>query len=455
MTEPVGPSGSSEPMGRSRRLVRGIATAALARGVGLLSPLLLLSLASRTIGLELYGLWVATLSLTGMVAFADLGLGNGLMTRLAESEARGDSRTGRLQVAAAYRALTLIAATLLVLLWIVVQSGFSLAAILDTRSEVLRGDADAIVGIVVASFIVGIPTMLIQRVQYGCQQVARANLWLAAGSLLAVGSFAVATLLTDDPVVPILASAGTPILVSLVNTVLFFTHNRPDLLPLRVSTDWVIARRLVTLGGYFFALSILTAISLNVDTPLVSRSLGLGDAAEYAVAARMAAALGVVVTVVNMPLWAANSQALMVGDAAWIRRTTLRATLLSVSAVLALSLPLAAFGQQISEVLGYPGGVSRGLLLGLAGFQICLAVASPTFMVANAAGIVWPQLVGFGLFLGVGLPLKLILLGKMGAVGLPVAGSAAYAAFLFPMAALGYRSAMRRTRGNETQVRAA
>ena len=66
---------------RSRVLVGGLATSVLSRGVAVLVPLAIVPVSLHYLGASGYGAWAASLAVTSMLLFADLGIGTGLMTR--------------------------------------------------------------------------------------------------------------------------------------------------------------------------------------------------------------------------------------------------------------------------------------------------------------------------------------------------------------------------------------
>jgi hypothetical protein len=111
------PYESSTPVGRARERQRRIALtalgSALARAIGLLTNLITVPLAIGYLGAERYGLWMTITSLIAMVNFLDLGIGNGLISAIAEAHGRNDREEARRYVSAATSVLSLISALLL------------------------------------------------------------------------------------------------------------------------------------------------------------------------------------------------------------------------------------------------------------------------------------------------------------------------------------------------------
>jgi O-antigen/teichoic acid export membrane protein len=198
------------------------------------------------------------------------------------------------------------------------------------------------------------------------------------------------------------------------------------------------------LGGQFLLVSVLTSVALNSDNLIVAHTFGLAEVAIFAVPAKLLTALGLVVSLLNLPLWPAASDALARGDVEWVRKTVSRMTWLSGAAVAIPSIGLVALGPPLIEnwsSVDLSG--QRLLLLGLCLWWLMLALASPRFMVQNARGLLRPQLIGWAAFVLLGIPLKLMLAERWGLAALPLTGALAYMLFLGPAVQTGYRRTLK------------
>ena len=428
--------------GRSRRLYGGVASSIASRAVGAISPLILVPLTLGYLGAEFYGLWMSILALTSMALWADFGLGNGLMTRLIPVLAEGDRRSARRLIATGYAAL-LCVSTLAIAALAVVSWSLPWAAILSITSADAAAKAPAMALITIGGFLLNIPLSLVQRVQYANQQVSQSNLWQASGSLLGVaGAWTVVQ--AGLGVLWVLgAVAAGPIVSNLANSWWFYARNR-DLFPRWRDANGEAARTIFGLGGQFFAMSVMSSLALNVDNLIIAHTLGLNAVAAYSVPYRALNALGVLVTLLNLPLWPANGEALAQGDTRWVRHITRRMTFLSAAAVLVPGAILViASGPIFSLWLGAAHAPPPATLVALlAVWWACVAAASPRFMVQNALGLVRPQLYGWAVFLLLSLPLKFLGAQYLGLEGVVLAGIVAYMLAMWPSALFGYRSAL-------------
>ncbi len=442
------PEGSRGPE-RTRRLIRGVLASVVSRGAAAITPLVLIPITLGYVGEEVYGLWMAIAALTSMALWADLGLGSGLLTKLGPANATGDWHTGQRLVSSAYAVLTAVALVGGAAIWLL-ASVVPWGALLNVTDPALVSLSRTIALISFTGFLVNIPLSLVQRVQYAYQQVPSSNFWQASGSVLSLVLALLAVTTDRRPAEVIAATVAGPILSNVANSVFTYSRSLRRVVPRPSAVNRALFLPLITLGGRFLILSVITSVALYSDNLIVAQAFGAAEVTQLAVPAKLFAALGLVVSLVNMPLWPANSEAMARGDTSWVRRTTRTMTLLSGAAVLIPSLGLIFFGDQIigawSQGSVHP---SQLLLVALAVWWTLLATASPRFMVQNSVGVLRPQLVGWTLFLLISIPAKWIGAQQLGVGGVVLAGALAYAVFVWPAAHRGYVESFRIPRSSQ------
>jgi O-antigen/teichoic acid export membrane protein len=441
------PPVAGDKMGRarSRRLVSATLTALLSRGAGSVALLLMIPVTLGYLGDKVYGLWMAIASVTSMAAWADFGLGNGLLTKLAPCYARGDWDAGRRYVSTAYALLSITAGVMLAALW-ALSGVIPWAAIVNIKDSSLVDLARLTALVCLSALLINIPLSLVQRAQYAYQQVAKSNLWQAAGSLGAVVLAWTAVHMNLGPVAVVGCAVSGPLVANALASLTFYFGAHRKLRPRASSVDLSLAGSLLRLAGQFFVLSIVTAAALSADNLIIAHALNLEAVTQFSVPARVFTALGLMVTLVNAPLWPANGEALARGEYAWVRRTTNRMTWLSGGAVLMASALLVLAQDKVLRLFVGAHAAQVPALLGLAlgAWWLAVATTSPRFMVQNAAGVVRPQLVGWTAFLLVSVPLKWLVTAHIGIIGIPLVGAAAYVTCVWPGAIAGYRRTLAR-----------
>ncbi|MEU5944850.1 oligosaccharide flippase family protein [Micromonospora sp. NPDC047465] len=441
------------PHDRTRRLLSGVATALVSRAAGFVAPIVLVPVTLPYFGTDLYGLWMAVAALVGMASFADLGLGSGLMTKLAPCHAHGDDDRARGYISSAYLTLSLLAAAMITLLWLF-AGGIPWTSLFNVSGEVTSGQTRLIALMCLTAFLVNVPLSLITRVQYAYQQVGRSNIWQAAASLTGLVLVLAVVAAGLSPMLVIATSVAVPPLVNLVNTIWFFRRGHRRIRPRLGAVDARTAWELTRLSGLFFVLTVVMSLATNADTLVIAHALGLSAVAGFVIPAKLLAQLGQLVVLVNVPLWPANGDALAQGQLSWVRHTTRRMTVLSVLAAAVPSVVLVSFGDWLFAAwLPVSIGGDRWLLAGLAVWWVLQAALSPRFMVQNAAGVVVPQLVGWVAFLALSILGKWYGARWFGVTAVPWVGAAGYALTVLPAALYGYRRTLRRHRAPAAQER--
>jgi O-antigen/teichoic acid export membrane protein len=427
---------------RNRRLTSGILTSVVSRGIAAVVPLVMVPLTLSYLGTQLYGLWMAVAALTGMAAFADLGLGNGLMTKLAPCYASGETSTARSYISNAYVMVASLAVTIVIALW-ALSGSIPWVSLFNVDDSAVALHATGIATICLSAFLLNVPLSLVYRVQYAYQRVGQANIWQATGSLWSIALVIGAVQLQLSPELVVMAAVIGPPLSNMLNSLWLFRRQLPEIAPRLQHVDRDRANLLLSLGGRFLLLTVVMSLAMNADNLVIANVLGLGSVTTFSVPARLFAQLGLLVSLVNLPLWPANGEALARGDVDWVRRITARMTLASALAVAAPGLVLVLAGDRLlSAWLGLDIGASQLLMAGLAAWWVMLAAISPRFMVQNSAGVVMPQLLGWSLYLLLSVPLKLWAAASFGVDAVPLVGVVVYAFVVLPAAIWGYRRAM-------------
>ena len=432
---------------RRDSLVSGVVTTGASRGVAAVVPLLVVPIALRELGAEGYGAWAAAVTATSLVAFADLGVGTGLMTRLSavvEGGAVVDEVAGRRYVSSGYVMVGGVAVALLCLLGLTVGAG-DLSVLLGVRSEEAPG-VESIMAITLGAFVLNMVPSLVIRVQYAVGRQAVANLWQMAGSLVTLASvWTVGEFSSRGPTAFVVSVAFAPVLVALANTLVFFLSSPVGrMLAPRFS---LVGRRtasgLLRLGLRYVVVSVLMTATVVVDPFIVARTSSLEDVPEYAVAFRVFALIGTVGVMLALPLWPRHARAVRAGDVQWIRRITVRMTIFSGAVVTLGSVAAVLSGPTVLR-MWLNGAVAYDLVLwtGLATWWIVQAVMGPIFMVQNGAEVLAPQMVGYGLLLVAALPAKWLVSSGVSFIWIPWIGAGLYCLFVWPAAVVGYRRAL-------------
>jgi O-antigen/teichoic acid export membrane protein len=378
---------------RYRRAVWTTGVGVLARLLAIAASLISIPLAIGYLGTERYGLWVTISSLTAMLTFADLGLGNGLMNAIADANGRDDRGAAAGAVASAVVMLSVLAGIGTVI-FVAIYGLVPWGGVFNVSSPTAIAEAGPTAAVFVLCVAANLPLGLVVRIQYGYQEGFTANAWAAVGSLIGLAGLVVAIQAHASLPWLVLAIAGGPVLATLLNGIVLFLRRHPELRPRPSLATRPVARRLMQLGFLFFVLQLAVAVAYQSDVVVAARMLGPDAAAEYAVTLRLFFLAPTFIGLILVPLWPAYGEAIARGDAGWVRATLVRSTVVSVGLSASASAVLLVFARDILRL--WVGPVFEPpfmMLLGMALWAVVSSGFSSAAMLLNGASVIRFQVI--------------------------------------------------------------
>jgi O-antigen/teichoic acid export membrane protein len=403
-------------MERYRRAALTAVASGAAKGMAVLTALITVPLTVGYLGMERYGLWMTISSVIAMLAFADLGLGNGLMNVLSEANGRDDREAARHYVSSALFLLVLVALMLAV--------GFTAAyprvpwrKVFNVSSPQAVTEAGPALAVFVACFVINIPLGVIQRVQLGYQEGFANGLWNGLGSLLELASVLLAVHLKAGLPWLVLAMAGAPVVANGANGVVLFGFQRRWLLPGWHYASLQAARKVFSLGILFFVLQVAAALVFASDNIVAAQIMGPASVAQYSVPMKLFNVAPFVLMMFMIPLWPAYGEAIARGDLQWVKKTLARSVQTAFLVVAPVSAVLVLFGRQVIHLwVGPQIHPSFLLLLGLGIWMVLSTVGNSIAVFWNGANVVLFQVI-FAILIGASALVGKILLARW--MGIP------------------------------------
>ena len=430
------PADLASEAGRAHARNRAIAFTALAsafaRGVSILTALVSVPLTLHYLGNERYGMWMTLSAFSALLSFADFGIGNSVLTALARRAGSGDEQGLRVHISSAHGAMSAISLAMLALLALAYPL-VDWAALFNARSDLAREEAGPAAIVFLAILALSTPIGLITRVQLGLQQGFRGNVWQGVSSVVTLVVLVAATRLEASLPWLVLALAGTPLLVSMINTIDYFWRVRPGLRPMVRLFDGRAMRSLSVDGGMFLVLQVCAALMFQINTLIIAQLLGAEAVATYAVPERMFAIVGMVLAFVLNPLWPAYGDAVARGDISWVRRTLKISLILGMGGAALMSLFLVLAGPTLLRLwVGSAIEVPFALILGFAVWKVIEAFGNGSAMFLNGINAIGIQLAFAVINVIASVALKIWLVGIYGLPGVMYATCLAYGVIAIP-----------------------
>jgi O-antigen/teichoic acid export membrane protein len=408
---------------RYRRAVLTSFTSLALRGVTTLCTLITVRLTLGYLGTERYGLWMTITSVSSMLSFADLGIGNGLLTVISQAHGREDRASARKYVSSGFFVLFGVA-VILTGLFALVYPFVPWPRVFNVTSLPAAQEAGPAMVVFLACFALNLPFDVVQRVQAGYQEGFQSNLWAAGGSVTALGALLVAMKFKAGLPWLVLALTGGQLLGLLCNWGYEFARTRPWLLPRWANWDVTAARKILGTGAMFFVLQVSSVFTVAVDNIIIAQILGPEAVTQYAVPMRMFLLVLFSAVTLVIPLWPAYGEAAARGDREWVKSTVYHSLGYNLAIFGPLALGLAAFGKMIVHVwVGNQVHPTFPLLFGMATWTILAVFGNTAGMFFFGINELRLQVVTSVLMAIANLGLKIVLgkwYGIVGVVWTPV-----------------------------------
>ncbi|MEO8005630.1 MAG: oligosaccharide flippase family protein [Betaproteobacteria bacterium] len=415
---------------RQRRAALSAATAAVAKILSVASILITVPLTLSYLGAERYGMWMVISSFTIMLSFADLGIGNGIVTAVANLHGKSDRVAIRNQISSALALLGGVGVLIALVAVLVVPHARS-DVLFNVTTEQARAEAAPALSVFLLCLALALPTGIAQKVQMGLQKGFTANLWQCLGSLLGLAGV-IATIQCGGGVPWLVAAvSGAPLIAAIANFFWFFLVVDRDLRPGPRHVTRAGIRRIAHVGLLFFALQIVVSVAFAADNLIIARVLGASAVATYAIPEKMFALITSVVMLAVTPLWPAYGEAIARGDNAWVRRALGRSIRFAMLAAALASAALVAFGGEITRLwVGTSISAPIVLLACLGIWKTIEAGGNALTVFLNGAGQLKLQLL-FLLPMAISsILLKILLVKTLGLPGIAIGMATAYVLFV-------------------------
>jgi O-antigen/teichoic acid export membrane protein len=154
---------------RYRRIAISTAASVISKIVSIFTTLISVPLTINYLGTERYGLWMTISSVIGMLGFADLGMGNGLLNAISEANGKDDRQSARMYVSSTF--FMLLAIAVLMLTAFALMYGFiPWQRVFNVTSDLAVQESGPTMAILVGSFATSMPLGVAQRVRMGYQE---------------------------------------------------------------------------------------------------------------------------------------------------------------------------------------------------------------------------------------------------------------------------------------------
>ncbi len=412
-------------------IFKGSASGIAGKGLMMLVSAITLPLTVRYLGKLEYGIWVTISTSVVMLATLDLGIANTLTNFISQAYAEEDERLAQHYFATALW-VTVGVSILLGAIGTLVLPRINWASLFRLADPAIADQARRSVFIAFAFFLISLPLDLAKKVLSGYQEVHLANYFAALTSVLTLIAI-VAVVIVRGSLVELTAAYCAAVLAGgvLLNLWLFLRH-RPGLLPSPRAVRGSVTRDLFGEGVMFFVLQISGLIVFNSDNLVITHFLGAAEVTPYSIAWRLCGYASMFQAMIVPSLWPAFSEAYHRSDLSWVRKTYRRVMVASLAAVAFVALLIGLFGRPIIRIWAGPTAVPESVLLWtMSAWVVLLSYTVNQAMLLAATRRIQLQAVTAVVAAIVNLVLSIILVQRIGALGVLVGTITSYVLFVW------------------------
>ncbi|MCQ8897735.1 lipopolysaccharide biosynthesis protein [Limnobacter humi] len=409
---------------RNRVALLSMLTNAASKGTSMLLVFAGISWTLPYLGTERFGVWMTVLSLSVVLSFMDLGVGNALTNQI--SKAYVGPR--QLLVEAYTGGLSVMAALALLVYFIlrVADQFIPWELVFKTVNPAVLAEAEHALLVFYALFAVQLFSNAVLRAHAGMQKAYRANTLNILLALLAILLLHFAAQKKMDVDV-LLTITLLPVCAS--GFLIFARQLYKGIYDPRCVTRSVREHGwpVLSVGGLFLILQIAAMVGWGADTLVISSIVGVGGVAAFAIAQRLFQFVSQPLSIINAPLWPAYANAHAQGNLAYVRQLFQRSLLITLGFASTMALLVACAApwaiQHLSKSTVQLGVV---FIVLYAMWTVIESVGNALGIFLNGIGVIRYQVIISSLFALIVLPLKISLTYHYGIEGLVFANICAY-----------------------------
>jgi len=305
--------------GRSLRAKKNVLVSFICKGLTIIISFLIVPLTFGYVGTTEFGIWLTIGSIIQWFGFLDIGLGNGLRNKLAETLAIGDKKTARVYISSVFVIISIIAALMF--------SGFFLAAHFISWNSALNTDSVPnaqllrTVIMVFFFFCVGFIANITSSILQAMQKYALNDILALTGQLLGLAGLYILVKTTDGSLFNLCLVYGSKSAVVLFfATLVLFSTSLKEYRPSLKFVNFKKAFPLFNLGAKFFINQILYLIGTQLSIILVVQFFGPDEVTVYNLALRYISITSMGFVMILTPYLSAFTEAYIKKEYSWITR---------------------------------------------------------------------------------------------------------------------------------------
>jgi O-antigen/teichoic acid export membrane protein len=385
------------------------------KGASIISSIITIPLLLNYFGSTNYGIYLLIVSVSAMAAYADFGIGNGLVNIIAEKAESNNKEEISTLVSTAFFAMTAITfllATIASLVFFLKQN-----IEYEVNENLAADEIRKSLMIFVVLSLINLPMAIIQKIQIGYQKGYVNESFGIVGAITSIVLIYMGIILKGSMPLMIFLSQFA-ITLSLIASWLYSIHilkiidyPRPSKLRFKK------LGKILKDGSIFFYLQILVLFSNTIDPYIIANARGVSEVAQYSIIQKIFI-MTIVAQYFTTPLWPAYSEAIAKRDFAWADRTFKLALKYSVISSFIISVLLFfTLDYVLKAWLNHDFEIDKMMLLGFCLYGVIGAYGGVISTIMNTKTLLNKQIPYYSMAIISSVALKFLVVEKYGLSG--------------------------------------
>lgn len=305
-------------MNRSKILFKNVSLGVLYKAINLVTVFTTIPLLLNYLDSEQYGVWVTIFSIVNIVFFVDIGIGNGLKTKLSEALSLREFKLAQTYISTAYIFISIIAFTLLILGLFFIFS-VDLQWLFNTSIE--NNDLKKVLLTILIMVVISFVLNLFKPFFYAAQQAAKVELAMLIYQIIVlIGIYILLKYFTRNLLFVAFIYGTSNILIGVIFTVYFFNKHKiiqPSLKYFKKDK----VKDLMSLSLAFFCIQLCMIVIFTTDNLIISKLIGPSEVTNYDIVYKLFQVVITVSVIAQDPFWALYTDAYQKKDYRWIKQT--------------------------------------------------------------------------------------------------------------------------------------
>lgn len=310
-----------------KRILKNIGISMIMKPIAALLAIEYTSFILIFLGDSKYAVWQIILNIVSWINYFDIGIGNGLRNRLAESYALGKTEESKKYVSTAYFATGIISVVFCVIIC-GIWNLFDLSTFFDmnTSGESTNAAVTISVFFVCLNFILA----LSRTMAYAVQKPGITSVVDVIAQIVQILAVIIITRIINASIMVTAVVYGSVTLISNFCMYFIITYKKYDLKPSFKYIDMKSMKSLMTLGIGFFIIQISILVLNTTDNLLVSRLYGKEVVTPYSLIYKLFYLIVQGHSIIIMPMWSAYTEASAIKNVKWIKDTLKKINIITV-----------------------------------------------------------------------------------------------------------------------------